>query len=580
MIKLKIHSFISRCRGLMISPADRAPQESLLYWQQTIFVSLLLTVLILGPVAVASSAFMFHQEGKLLMAVIIILFYLLFMLLAFLRSARYSIRLLILGWSFYALGLNLIIVTGPYGASMLFFCLSFVYLALNAPKHISILNVIINCLILLLLSLLYATGKLDAFPIVEFKKIWVIVVINIIMVDIIITQMIGLVLRGMEKRFIKEQKTNRSLRMIQEENARQINLLKSLRQSGNCISDTRLAFRERLQLMQEDLTRELQIQTSGIARKNRADSQALYLSSRPNELQGETLEIPDVPGPYLLMDYNEVKGSSFRTPIMDRIREDEIYFGSPFYFSEGKGYLEMTMAEEPDYNELEYLQMNLFQLSGAITNEQLIRQLESSRDLLESSYDEILMAWARILELRDIETNGHSRRVVSIAMGVAELLNLAEEEKIHLRRGAFLHDIGKLGIPDSILHKPSALSPQEWSRMKDHPRLGREAVCNIPFLKPALPVIYSHHERWDGTGYPEGLKGEEIPLSARIFSLADVYDALVSDRPYRSAMQQDEIISYMLSEKERIFDPELLDLFVSHYKTVTSVDAEKVNSAE
>ena len=180
------------------------------------------------------------------------------------------------------------------------------------------------------------------------------------------------------------------------------------------------------------------------------------------------------------------------------------------------------------------------------------------------------MAWASILELRDIETKGHSSRVVAITRKLADLLNLKDEEKDSLRRGAFLHDIGKLGIPDSILHKTGGLSEIEWDIMRTHPLIGRNSVLNIPFLQKAIPVIHHHHEHWDGTGYPDGKRREEIPLFARIFTLADIYDALTSDRPYRKALKESDALSYMISQKGQIFDPELLEIFVKHSRKITS----------
>ena len=261
---------------------------------------------------------------------------------------------------------------------------------------------------------------------------------------------------------------------------------------------------------------------------------------------------------------DEVGNRSVTTEIMKMTGEDEFYFAGHFYTAESVGLLELILHQKiaPTPCRLNYIQTNLFQLSATLTNDQLIKGIKKSRDILEASYDEILQAWARILELRDIETKGHSTRVVNLSLNLAERAGLSGEEKLQLQRGAFLHDIGKLGIPDSILKKEGPLSKEEWAVMHQHPEIGRDSVGNIPFLKPAVPVIYHHHERWDGQGYPLGLKGSDIPLSARIFIIADVYDALISDRPYRKAMNREEIVDYMRSEREVYFDPEILDLFL------------------
>lgn len=181
---------------------------------------------------------------------------------------------------------------------------------------------------------------------------------------------------------------------------------------------------------------------------------------------------------------------------------------------------------------------------------------------LEQAYDSTLEGWARALELRDELTEGHTRRVTDLTLKLARRLGLSEERLVHIRRGAILHDIGKMGIPDSILHKPGPLTAEEEAIMRQHPQLAYDMLRRIEFLRPALDIPYCHHEKWDGTGYPRRLKGEEIPLAARLFAIADVYDALTSDRPYRPAWSRESTLEHIRSQAGSYFDPSLVRLFL------------------
>lgn len=181
---------------------------------------------------------------------------------------------------------------------------------------------------------------------------------------------------------------------------------------------------------------------------------------------------------------------------------------------------------------------------------------------LERAYEETLEGWARALDLRDHETEGHSRRVTELALGLAMQLGLSQVALTHIRRGSLLHDIGKVGISDTILLKPGPLKDDERAIMQKHTTYGREILSPIEFLGPALEIPYYHHERWDGTGYPLGLRGSDIPLSARLFALADVWDALTSDRPYRGAWPVDQARAYIQAQAGHQFDPELVPMFL------------------
>ena len=188
--------------------------------------------------------------------------------------------------------------------------------------------------------------------------------------------------------------------------------------------------------------------------------------------------------------------------------------------------------------------------------------LERAHTELMTAYDATIAGWSHALDLRDKETEGHSQRVTQLTLKLAERFGMTQEELIHIRRGALLHDIGKLGVPDSILHKPGKLDESEWEIMRRHPQHAYNMLYPIDYLHPALNIPYCHHEKWDGTGYPRGLKGEEIPLSARIFAIADVWDALTSDRPYRLALTEEYASNYVQEQSGKHFDPQVVELFL------------------
>ncbi len=188
-------------------------------------------------------------------------------------------------------------------------------------------------------------------------------------------------------------------------------------------------------------------------------------------------------------------------------------------------------------------------------------KLQEANARLLSAYEATIETLSHAMDLRDRETEGHSRRVAELTAGLAMASGMADEEIVHLRRGALLHDLGKIGIPDSILHKPDRLTNEEWVIMRRHPQHAYNMLYPIEYLRPALDIPYSHHEKWDGTGYPRGLKGEEIPLAARLFAIVDVWDALTSNRPYRPAWSQQEARTYIRDQSGRHFDPQIVNLF-------------------
>ena len=204
-------------------------------------------------------------------------------------------------------------------------------------------------------------------------------------------------------------------------------------------------------------------------------------------------------------------------------------------------------------------------LSRNITERKLATELqEKATTELAQAYDATLEGWSRALELRERETAGHSQRVVQMTLQLAEVFGIKGDELVHIRRGTLLHDIGKLGIPDHILLKPGPLTEEEWEIMRQHPVYSNQLIESIPYLHSALEIPYYHHEWWDGSGYPRGLKGEDIPIAARIFAVVDVWDALISVRPYRSAWSEEQAAQYLKEQAGKHFDPRVVQAFFEY----------------
>ena len=202
--------------------------------------------------------------------------------------------------------------------------------------------------------------------------------------------------------------------------------------------------------------------------------------------------------------------------------------------------------------------------ANAIYRSALHEQTRKTAAELAEAYETTLEGWAQALELRERETAGHSKRVIKYTISLAKAFGYNGNDLINIRRGASLHDIGKMGIPDDILLKKGPLTPQEWKVMRKHPVYAYRLLSRIPYLTPALDIPYYHHEKWDGTGYPNGLKGTDIPLPARIFSVIDVWDALTSNRPYRKAWPPDQVIQYLKDQAGKQFDPDIVNAFIEH----------------
>ena len=258
-----------------------------------------------------------------------------------------------------------------------------------------------------------------------------------------------------------------------------------------------------------------------------------------------------------LIQQSEHKGDGFLS-----------YFSIPLIFNGTiNGVLEILQHGEiePEDEWLETLDALAGQVDVGLEHFALLEKLRSANDALIQSYDATIQGWSRALELRDQETQGHSTRVTELTMKLALAMCYPEDKLLHLRRGALLHDIGKMGIPDGSLLKAGPLTPEDWDVMRKHPQYAYDLLKGVPFLQDALEIPYSHHERWDGSGYPRGLQGNEIPLAARIFAVVDVWDALRSERVYRESWSAEKVLLYIAEQSGSHFDPQVVQAFQELY---------------
>jgi HD-GYP domain-containing protein (c-di-GMP phosphodiesterase class II) len=265
-----------------------------------------------------------------------------------------------------------------------------------------------------------------------------------------------------------------------------------------------------------------------------------------------------------ISDLRKYKTGLLRSPIFSG--EDFVeYYSVPLTVREQVlGVLEIfhRSALSADQDWADFLNTFAGQASIAIDSAVMFKDLQRSNVELTLAYDKTIDGWSRALDLRDKETEDHTRRVTDLTLRLAHRMYIPASDIIHIRRGSTLHDIGKVAIPDNILFKPAPLTKEEWTIMRRHPLIAAEILKSIAYLAPALPIPLFHHEKWDGSGYPDGLSGEAIPLEARLFAFADVYDALTSDRPYRPAWSQADALEYISKNSGLHFDPKIVPVFI------------------
>lgn len=272
----------------------------------------------------------------------------------------------------------------------------------------------------------------------------------------------------------------------------------------------------------------------------------------------------------IVLENPEGKDAHFTHPNFLKEEKFVYYCGVPLIVKgKVKGVLEIFNRStlDPDHEWFGFMDTLAGQVAIAVENANLFESLERTNFELFQAYDKTIEGWSAALDLRDKETEGHTQRVTRLTVELARTMGIQDEQLIHIRRGALLHDIGKMGVPDHILLKPDKLTDEEWQVIRQHPRFAYELLKPIAYLRPALDIPYYHHEKWDGSGYPHGLKGEAIPLSARIFSIVDVWDALQSDRPYRKGWKPEKIIAYIKDLSGKQFDPQIVEIFIHLMET-------------
>lgn len=256
------------------------------------------------------------------------------------------------------------------------------------------------------------------------------------------------------------------------------------------------------------------------------------------------------------------------------------YYAAPLIAKgQVKGVLEVFHREflHPPREWLDFLEALATQAAIATDNATLFEDLQRSNIELILAYDATIEGWSRAMDLRDKETEGHTRRVAFLTLKLSRAMGISDAELVHIRRGALLHDIGKMAIPDNILFKTGPLDEEESKIVRRHPIHAHEMLAPIAFLRPALDIPHYHHEKWDGSGYPHGLKGEQIPLAARIFAVVDTWDALSSDRPYRSPWPPEQVCTYIQEQSGRHFDPQVVERFLKEQCSASFLLASEIS---
>lgn len=373
---------------------------------------------------------------------------------------------------------------------------------------------------------------------------------------------------------IAEMSANAILRSeLHEQTENRLQKLMALRQIDNAISST-LDLHQIIGIILTSSQKFLKVDAADILlydEKSRKLTFAYGVGFRTNLMEGFSLnpgigwagEAAQTRKSIMIPDINLLSGEQINpTPPMEELVS---YYVVPLITSnQVKGVME-CFTRSPlrlDQDWEEFINLLADQAAIAIHSAQLFDEIKHSNLQLVRAYDETIEGWSRAMDIRDKETEGHTQRVVDLTLQLARTMGIPEGQLTHIKRGILLHDIGKLVVPDSILFKPSALTELEWKIMKMHPMNAFNMLSSVDYLKPALDIPYCHHEHWDGTGYPRGLKGEEIPLAARIFSVVDIWDALLSDRPYRPAWNREKTLAYIKSRSGEDLDPKVVKAFL------------------
>jgi PAS domain S-box-containing protein len=361
-----------------------------------------------------------------------------------------------------------------------------------------------------------------------------------------------------------------------ERTLKQLEHLRSLRTIDIAISSN-LNLKMSLKTVLKEVSRQLKVDAASILLIN-PDTNRLEFSAgqgfRTHNINSTDLSLGEGYAGQVALDKKIVYIKDLSQPGQDFTRskllkneEFTSYFGVPLISKDKvQGVLEI-FNRSPLHVEKEWLNfLNMLggQASIAVENALLFENLQKSNSDLESAYNATIEGWSHALDLRDKETEGHSQRVTELALKLSRSFGMDEDMLVNVKRGSLLHDIGKMGVPDSVLLKPGPLTEDEWRIMRQHPQFAYELLAPISYLQQALDIPYCHHEKWDGTGYPRGLKGEEIPLTARIFAIGDVWDALTNERPYRPAWSDSKALEYIRENSGTHFDPQVVELFLKN----------------
>lgn len=356
---------------------------------------------------------------------------------------------------------------------------------------------------------------------------------------------------------------------------RQLDRLAALRTIDMAISGS-LSLDLTLSIILQQVTSQLGVDAANVLLHNRSTHELVFAAgrgfrtsafrqSRPHVGEGHAGRAALERRIIAVPDLRASERKSRRTGLLDS-ETFVSYFAVPLIAKgEVKGVLEIFHRAplDPDPNWMDFLESLAGQAAIGIDQAELFRDLQQSNADLSRAYDATIEGWSRALDLRDHETEGHSQRVTDLTVRLAQAIGMDSDQLVHVRRGALLHDIGKMGVPDNVLLKEGPLTDDEWIIMRRHPALAYELLQPIEYLRHALDIPYCHHEKWDGSGYPRGLAGAAIPLSARIFAVVDVSDALRSRRPYRQAWAADKVLEHIRHSAGQHFDPRVVEAFLA-----------------
>jgi HD-GYP domain-containing protein (c-di-GMP phosphodiesterase class II) len=427
---------------------------------------------------------------------------------------------------------------------------------------------VVNLTVLLFFSALFFVSLRSLFQFLDYVPSLSVISILFIVSGLVILSLY--LVKGISKSAIHEITKSRYTEAINQQQIKRLNVLHSVEKAITSSLDLRAT----INILLEQVTTHFSIDAASVLLFNQHTQKLEYVVSkgfRSDALQYTKLRLGESNAGraanerriVTILNLSEQAGGFARS---DQFPNEKFisYFAVPLIAKdEVKGVLELfhrtPLSSDPEW--LVFIETIAHQAAIALDNASVFDDLQRSNNELTHAYDTTIEGWSRAMDLRDKETEGHTQRVTDITLRMARELKIKDEEFVHIKRGALLHDMGKMGVPDNILLKPGPLTEEEWKIMKRHPEFAYEMLYPIAYLRPALDIPYYHHERWDGTGYPKGLKAAYIPLSARIFAVIDVWDALCSDRPYRPAWTKEKAQEYIDSNQGTHFDPEVVNVF-------------------